>query len=74
MKKSLRKSGYKLKIINDGSSFLHNEHCWKGWIPLTNKDMSFHPTWKNTFSLTTKLEKSKSHITDYTKKFNKKPK
>lgn len=74
MKKSSRKFCFKLKVINDGAAFYHNEHFWKGWIPLTNKDISSHYRWKDELGLTNNIDNHKSYITDYAKKFTKKQK
>ena len=72
MKKSYIKSNYRLKLINDGSSFYRWEHPWKGWIALTNKDISSHPMWKSQTSSTNQEENQTSYIKEYAKKFNKK--
>jgi len=77
MKKSYIKSYYKLKVINDGSSFYRWEHPWKGWIALTiggdkYKDISSHPIWKSKTSSTNQEGNQTSYIKDYAKKFNKK--
>lgn len=47
MKKSILKSSYKLKVFNDGSSAYIWTHPWKGWILLTQKDISQHVCWNN---------------------------
>lgn len=58
--------------MNDGATFYHKEHFWKGWIPLTNKDISSHYMWKDGSNSTSKIENQKSYMTDYAKKFSKK--
>ena len=63
MKKSFLKSTVKLKVINDGSSIHKWEHPWKGWVPLTTKDISLHPLWDNNL----KKEKNQSQLTSIQK-------
>lgn len=72
MKKPYIKSSFKLKILNDGTSFYRWEHPWKGWLPLTNQDISSHPFWKGGSNLTDKTDNQTSYIKEFTKKFNKK--
>lgn len=48
MKKTIIKSGYELKVLNDGSSLFLWTHLWKGRISLLNKDLSSHSLWKTT--------------------------
>lgn len=72
MKKSSIKSSYKLKVINDGASFYRWVHPWKGWGPLTNKDISSHVMWKGNLNSTTVTANKTSYIQEYAKKFNKK--
>jgi len=66
------KSAYKLKILNDGSSFYRWEHPWRGWVPLTNKDISLHLLWKGkSDEASSKLDHT-SYIKEYSKKYKKK--
>lgn len=73
MRKSTRKFCFKLKVINDGATFYHKEHFWRGWTPLPNKDISSNPVWNGKDGSFSKLENQKSYFIDYTKKFVKTP-
>jgi hypothetical protein len=51
MKKTIIKSVYELKVLNDGSSLYIWTHLWKGRIPLGNKDLSSHSLWNTTIEI-----------------------
>lgn len=67
MKKTFLKSSYKLKIFNDGSSAYIWIHPWKGWIPLTSKDISTHLQW-NPHIKNQKIKNKTGHLQKYAKK------
>lgn len=68
MKKTILKSSYKLKVFNDGSSAYVWTHPWKGWIPLSSKDLTTSSLW-NTKRNSQKLENKTSDLKRYTKSF-----
>ena len=71
MKKTILKASFKLKILNDGSTYYNWMHPWKNLITLTNKDITLHPLWLNKNNLNSNNEEN-SYILDYTKKFKSK--
>lgn len=70
MKKTILKSGYNLKVFNDGSSAYIWTHPWKNWILLSSKDILTDSRWNNTLNLK-KSDLENSHIKQYTKNINK---
>lgn len=68
MKKTILKSSYRIKVFNDGSSAYTWQHPWKGWIALTNKDLSLHPMWNSHMKEKINLIKN-THLQKYTKTF-----
>ena len=68
MKKTILISSYKLKVFNDGSSGYVWTHPWKGWIVLTNKDLTCHPKWNQSIK-DKKVETKTNYLQKYTKSF-----